>query len=136
MTVINGFFEPTVMADIIIARQVMAHVPDPIAMLRGIADSLRPGGLAYLEVPNGAEVADAGLWHDIHHPHVHYYRPQTFIAACARFGLRAEKITYIMENHDFGVLLSPDGDLQAEEAPPTVIQVGDRLDRANPASCG
>lgn len=133
MTVINGFFEPTVMADIIIARQVMAHVPDPIAMLRGIADTLRPGGLAYLEVPNGAEVADAGLWHDIHHPHVHYYRPQTFIAACARFGLRAEKITYIMDNHDFGVLLSRDGDLQAEEAPPTVIQVGDRLDRAKTA---
>ena len=104
-TTINDFFEPKAKADVVIARQVLEHAPDPVRFIRAVSESLRPGGLAYIEVPNGSEVALRGLWHDIHHPHVHYFNLSSLIKLCDRFGLKVQKFKNILDNHDFGILL-------------------------------
>ena len=40
--------------DLALALDVLEHVPDPDALLRGIADRLRPGGTLLVSVPNVA----------------------------------------------------------------------------------
>jgi 2-polyprenyl-3-methyl-5-hydroxy-6-metoxy-1,4-benzoquinol methylase len=44
----RGFF------DLVIANDVLEHVPDPEAFLRNLRAWLSPRGVAYLEIPNGA----------------------------------------------------------------------------------
>jgi len=40
--------------DLILARHVLEHTHDPVAMLRGLLERLTPGGTIYVEVPNAA----------------------------------------------------------------------------------
>jgi len=113
-TIINDFFEPRAKADVVIARQVLEHAPDPVRFIRAVSESLRPGGVAYIEVPNGSEVALHGLWHDIHHPHVHYFNLRSLTMLCDKFNLKVQKINNILDNHDFGILLGRDGNINVD----------------------
>jgi SAM-dependent methyltransferase len=46
--------------DLITFNKVLEHVPDPVAMLQKSHQHLRPGGVVYLEVPDGETAAAAG----------------------------------------------------------------------------
>ncbi len=128
-------------ADLIICRQVLEHVSDPVAMMRSIRASLNARGKAYLEVPDADYILENSAFPDLHIQHVQYFSRARFIDAAARVGLRAEKTLDIKNGHDFGVLFQRDtpgdSDIAADPKPPElahgfsecVTQAQDALER-------
>jgi SAM-dependent methyltransferase len=93
-------------ADLIICRQVLEHLSDPAALMRSLRACLRPGGRAYLEVPDGDYVARHAAFMDIHPPHVQYFTRDGFVRAAAQAGFAPLKEQRIKDGHDFGVLFA------------------------------
>lgn len=77
--------------DIIIAQQLIEHVPDPRAMLKKAYDSLKSGGVVILETPN-VEGIDRKLfskryWGGYHFPrHFNLFSPDSLSRLCTQCG--------------------------------------------------
>lgn len=59
--------------DVVTLNKVLEHVPDPVAMLRRVHTVLAPGGVVYIELPDGEAAAQAGAAREeffIEHLHV------------------------------------------------------------------
>lgn len=78
--------------DIITMDQVIEHMSDPIATLRGTARLLRPGGSLVISTPNAASFLRRLLgrrWVQWHAPyHLHLFSPRSLSAAVRSAGLR------------------------------------------------
>lgn len=61
------------LADVILANNVMAHVPDINSVLAGIKTILKPGGVFVMETPYVKEMIDHLEFDTIYHEHVFYY---------------------------------------------------------------
>jgi len=77
--VIRGFFkgdefEPGSF-DLLVMRHVVEHVDDPVAFLQAGARLLKPGGLAYIEVPNSLWCLEEFFFPEFHVDHVSYFTP-------------------------------------------------------------
>ena len=60
-------------ADLIIANNVLAHVADLNGLVEGIATLLKPGGLAVLEMPYVVDLIDQVEFDTIYHQHLCYF---------------------------------------------------------------
>jgi SAM-dependent methyltransferase len=60
-------------ADVIIANNVLAHVPDTNGFVAGIGVLLKPGGVAVIEVPYVRDLIDHGEFDTIYHEHLCYF---------------------------------------------------------------
>lgn len=60
-------------ADLILANNVMAHVPDINSVMAGIKALLKPGGAFVMETPYAKEMIDHLEFDTIYHEHVFYY---------------------------------------------------------------
>jgi 2-polyprenyl-3-methyl-5-hydroxy-6-metoxy-1,4-benzoquinol methylase len=77
-------------ADFVCCRHVLEHVPEPMALLRQLRESLdvRDDAVVFFEVPNGLFTLDRlGIW-DIIHEHVSYFMPSSLVRAFDRAGFR------------------------------------------------
>lgn len=88
--VINEFFGKGVVsgkADVVVANNVFAHVPDINGVIEGVADLLTPGGTFIFEV-NRLDSLISELQYDwIYHEHLYYYSLMALQKHLARFGL-------------------------------------------------
>jgi SAM-dependent methyltransferase len=77
--------------DLVALLDVLEHIADDRAALRGIAECLRPGGRILITVP-----AHPWLWssHDEANHHFRRYTRKTLKAAIADSGLRLDKLSY------------------------------------------
>ncbi|MCB1724574.1 MAG: class I SAM-dependent methyltransferase [Gammaproteobacteria bacterium] len=85
--------------DCITMDQVIEHMPDPVQTLRGVAQLLRPGGVAVLSTPN-AEGWGAALfgrrWINWHSPyHLHHFSRSSLHRLAEPAGLMIERIAHI-----------------------------------------
>jgi SAM-dependent methyltransferase len=74
--------------DIVTFNKVLEHVEDPVAMLRRAQQFLAPGGLVYLELPDGEMAAQAGAGREeffVEHLHVFSFISMAMLADRAGF---------------------------------------------------
>jgi SAM-dependent methyltransferase len=75
-------------ADLIIANNVLAHVPDLNDFVAGIAVLLRPTGTVTIEFPHLLELIEHVEFDTIYHEHFSYFSLYAIEQAFARHGLR------------------------------------------------
>lgn len=76
-----------VRADVVLANNVLAHVPDPVAFLAGAALLLKPGGRVEIEAPYLADLVEHLEFDTIYHEHLCYFSLHALGAIFARAGL-------------------------------------------------
>jgi SAM-dependent methyltransferase len=76
-----------VRADVVLANNVLAHVPDPVGFVAGIAAILDRRGVAELEVPYVVDLIDHVEFDTIYHEHLMYFSVHALVALAARAGL-------------------------------------------------
>lgn len=74
-------------ADLLIANNVLAHVPDLNSFVAGLAQLLKPEGLLTLEFPHLLELMRQNQYDTIYHEHVFYFSLNAAVAVLARHGL-------------------------------------------------
>jgi len=76
-------------ADLVVANNVLAHVPDINDFLAGIALLLRPGGQASIEFPHLLRLLQGNQFDTIYHEHYSYLSLAVLRRIAARVGLAA-----------------------------------------------
>lgn len=78
---------------IITAFNVIAHTPDPLSIMKGIKNNLKPGGIAYVMTSQGNQL-DTGQFDTIYHEHHSYFTKNSMRRLVQRAGLEVEDISY------------------------------------------
>lgn len=74
-------------ADLIVANNVVAHVPDLQDFLEGIARLLKPHGVVTMEFPHVFRLIVEHQFDTIYHEHLSYFSLTSIARICARYGL-------------------------------------------------
>ncbi|MBI3909880.1 MAG: class I SAM-dependent methyltransferase [Armatimonadetes bacterium] len=82
-------------ADVILANNVMAHVPDINGVVAGIKMLLKPGGVFVMETPYIKDLIDHLEFDTIYHEHLFYYSLTALERLFRRHGLAAADVTRI-----------------------------------------
>lgn len=80
-------------ADLFLANNVLAHVPDLQGFVQGIAHVLRPGGVAVIEVPYLADLVDGRAFDTIYHQHLCYFPLVSLHRLVGAAGLGLARVT-------------------------------------------
>lgn len=86
-------------ADVIIANNVMAHVPDLNDFVGGIAELLSDDGLVTVENPWVKDLVDHGEFDTIYHEHFYYYSCTSVDAVVRRHGMFLNDVEYFPDLH-------------------------------------
>ena len=81
--------------DLVIANNVMAHVPDPGDLAAGIAHILSPEGTAVVEVHALSDLVEKLQFDTIYHEHASYFSATSIAALFARHGLVLTDLVHI-----------------------------------------
>lgn len=74
-------------ADLVVANNVIAHVPDLDDFIKGLRALLGPGGVLTIEFPTVTNLVDRGLFDTVYHEHFSYFGLTSVVDALARRGL-------------------------------------------------
>ena len=93
--------------DLIVCRQVLEHIDQPVQFLEAIRSHLTPAGEAYIEIPRADYIVDNASIVDLHYMHVQYFTAKTFERLLARVGFRILRSWSLKGGHDMGYMLTP-----------------------------
>lgn len=82
-------------ADVILALNVMAHVPDINGFLGGVATLLKPSGVVVIEVPYVRDMVEKTEFDTIYHEHLFYFSGTAIAAAVERHGLVVQDVAHV-----------------------------------------
>ena len=91
--------------DVIVSRQVVEHIPEPLPFLEALRARLEAHGVAYIEIPSAEYIDRTRSIVDFHYPHVHYYRREEFEMLLVRAGFEVMEVVDVKDGHDRGFLL-------------------------------
>lgn len=74
-------------ASIVLARNVLAHVPDPLDFINGMATLIDDNGVVVVEFHYGAQIMDGIQYDSIYHEHISYLTAQSAIPIFKKAGL-------------------------------------------------
>lgn len=83
------------MADLVLANNVLAHVPELNGFVEGIASLLKEDGLAVLEVPYIVDLIEQCEFDTIYHEHVFYYSVTALSRLFRRNGLHLNDVRHL-----------------------------------------
>ena len=86
-------------ADVVIAKNVMAHVPQLNDFVGGIAHLLADDGLVTVENPWVKDLVDHGEFDTIYHEHFYYYSCTAVDALVRRHGMFLNDVEYFPDLH-------------------------------------
>jgi SAM-dependent methyltransferase len=86
-------------ADVIIANNVMAHIPDPNDFVAGMAHLLAPHGLITVENPSVWDLVDRCAFDTIYHEHFFYHSCTSVKNLVERHGLHLNHVEYFPDLH-------------------------------------
>ena len=86
-------------ADVIIANNVLAHIPDPNDFVAGMAHLLADDGLITVENPSVWDLIDRGAFDTIYHEHFFYHSCLSIKALVERHGLYLNHVEYFPDLH-------------------------------------
>ena len=81
-------------ADVIIANNVLAHVPDLNGLVEGICALLKDNGLAVIEVPYVKDLIEHCEFDTIYHEHHCYFSVTALVAVFRRHGLSLNQVEH------------------------------------------
>ena len=79
-------------ADLIVANNVMAHVPDLNDFVAGLREALKPDGVLTVEVPHLLRLIQQNQFDTIYHEHFSYFSFATASRVLARHGLEVHDV--------------------------------------------
>ncbi len=85
------------LADAIVCRHTLEHVPDPADFMQAISQLLKPGGLCLIEVPDFEWVLSTLAVHEIWDEHISYFSEPNLQLLHARLGFKtisSQQITF------------------------------------------
>jgi SAM-dependent methyltransferase len=82
-------------ADVVLALNVMAHVPDLNGFVAGIRTLLKPGGVAVIEVPYVRDMVERTEFDTIYHEHLCYFSLTAVASLVLRHGLVVQQVDRI-----------------------------------------
>ena len=80
-------WDKEIKADLVIANNVLAHVPDPNGFVEGIRAILKDDGVAVIEVPYVRDLIDHCEFDTIYHEHYCYFSATALVTLFQRCGL-------------------------------------------------
>lgn len=86
-------------ADVIIANNVMAHIPDPNDFVAGMAHLLTDDGLITVENPSVWDLVERCAFDTIYHEHFFYHSCTSVKALVERHGLHLNHVEYFPDLH-------------------------------------
>jgi SAM-dependent methyltransferase len=86
-------------ADVIIANNVCAHVPDLNGFVAGMKRLLAPGGLITIENPYVRDLIDHCEFDTIYHEHLYYHSCIGWLGLAERHGLHLHHVEYFPDLH-------------------------------------
>jgi len=90
--------------DLIVCRQVLEHLADPLTLLGEMRKALSKDGAIYLEVPAAEFIEDNAVFCELHNAHVQYFHRSGLEALGRRAGLEIVRERSVKGGHDRGVL--------------------------------
>lgn len=88
--VINDFFtdkyQLPVLFDAFYSKMTFEHLENPCAILHNIGHFLKPGGIGWLNVPNGQKIYNENLYQLFSYVHIQYYTPLSINTMLQRAG--------------------------------------------------
>ncbi len=81
-------------ADVILANNVLAHVPDLNGFVAGIGLLLKEDGVVVIEVPYLKDLIDHGEFDTIYHEHLCYFSVTALVALFQRHGLSLNRVEH------------------------------------------
>lgn len=111
ITIHNEYFNPDIHntpADLVIMRQVLEHIPQPLSFMQKLAESF--GGLnkfhIYIEVPNSMQTINHGRFYDYYYEHCNYFTPNSIFEMAKKLGMTLEYMGSQMNNEIISALLT------------------------------
>ncbi len=92
--------------DLIICRQVLEHVSNPLSFLKSIYEISSESTFIYIEIPSADYIVSNKSVIDFHYPHVHYYFENNAKKLFQKLGFKVSQTQYLKNGHDIGFLLS------------------------------
>jgi hypothetical protein len=110
--VLNEYFERDkfrIASQLVILRQVLEHVPKPLAFLTAIIESFGFDGnmRLYIEVPNSRPTFSQARFYDIYYEHCNYFSVESIVQLAKQLKMSVDTISVELEGELISVSLSP-----------------------------
>lgn len=113
--VINDFYTKdkyNFKADIVVSRQVLEHISDPVNFIKDIISSFKSKNskefFVYLEVPNSTPTFRFGRFYDFYYEHCNYFTVRSLIHLAANVGMDIVDLSTAMDAELISILMKID----------------------------
>jgi 2-polyprenyl-3-methyl-5-hydroxy-6-metoxy-1,4-benzoquinol methylase len=91
--------------DLVLANNVLAHIPNINDVIEGIVLSLKPNGILIAECGDQVGILTGEYLDNVYHEHIDYYSPYSFSKLLEKYGLKVKNLSSIpMHGKSFRVV--------------------------------